>query len=268
MGAKQSKGGKVSQNGQTEAAENSEGLDTFNKTSTLPATFRNGKEDDVTKTGTLPREGVANLDRNTSFSKRFRKSVSKLIGNGDKDPKTDLSPQKESKADVTDNGESSSPKKENTPRARGPMSPVDHKIAQKMARAKFFQELYTTPTNVPKPPRSHNVSMDNGSVEGDDGKTTPVVKLIEKHTEAIEKHQEDIRASMGSPDVLQERLDSFRKSKVIENSEKMESMKKEEMRATVTKTESSFKEESNVMATETSITKSASESIRDRKSVV
>ena len=62
MGAKQSKGGKVAQNGQTETAENSEGLDTFNKTSTLPATFRNGKEDDVTKTGTLPREGVANLE--------------------------------------------------------------------------------------------------------------------------------------------------------------------------------------------------------------
>ena len=251
MGAKQSKGGKVAQNGQTETAENSEGLDTFNKTSTLPATFRNnGKEDDVTKTGTLPREGVANLDRNTSFSKRFRKSVSKLIGNGEKEPKTELSPQKENKADVTDNGESSSPKKEDGPRVRGPMSPVDHKIAQKMARAKFFQELYTTPTNVPKPPRSHNVSMDNGSVEGDDGKTTPVVKLIEKHTEAIVKHQEEIRASMGSPDILQERLESFRKSKVIEHSEKMESMKKEEMRATSTKTESSFKEESSGIATE------------------
>ena len=100
MGAKQSKGGKVTVQNVTDA-NGDENLDTFNKTSTLPATFR-AKDDDVIKSGTLPREGVA-LDRNTSFSKRFRKSVSKLIGVSEKDEKSpkDSSPQKENNQEIS-----------------------------------------------------------------------------------------------------------------------------------------------------------------------
>ena len=216
MGAKQSKGGKVTQQNGTDAAAAEEGLDTFNKTSTLPATFR-AKDDDVTKTGTLPREGVA-LDRNTSFSKRFRKSVSKLISPSKKDEKPEVQKEKDDKEVL--NGEASPVDKDE--RDAGPKSPVDHKLAQKIARAKFFQDLYTTPTNVPKPPRSHNVSLDNGNVSSAEDRvdsTTPVVKLVQKHQEAIEKHQEEIRNSMSSPDILKGRMDSFRKSRVVENNE-------------------------------------------------
>ena len=230
MGAKQSKGGKVTDQNGTDA-NNEEGLDTFNKTSTLPATFRS-KDDDVTRGGTLPRDGAANIDRNTSFSKRFRKSVSRLIGVSEKDEKQNgTSPQKESSPE-TANGEAS-PTKEADERDSSIKSPVDHKLAQKIARAKFFQDLYTTPTNIPKPPRSLNVSVD--TADGEDKSATPVVKLIERHQEAIEKHQEEIRNSMSSPDIMKDRLESFRKSKVIENGSML---KKEETNET--KTESSF----------------------------
>jgi len=220
MGAKQSKGGKVTVQNGTDA-NGEEGLDTFNKTSTLPATFRN-KEEDANKSGTLPRDGVS-LDRNTSFSKRFRKSVSKLIGVNEKDEKSphESSPQKETSPEVPNSNGEISPSKSKDENDSTVKSPVDHKLAQKIARAKFFQELYTTPTNVPKPPRSHNVSIDTENGEDHVDKSgTPVVKLIERHQEAIEKHQEEIRNSMSSPDILKDRLESYRKSKLIENAEK------------------------------------------------
>merc|ERR1711920_894286 len=170
MGAKQSKGGKVKQNGTETAGD--EGLGTF---------------DETIKCETLPREGLA-LDRNTSFSKRFRKSVSKLVGHKGKQdgctdsPKTDdnLENKDENNADLNKTKD----EKDSTVK-----SPIDPKLAQKIARAKFFQDLYTTPTNVPKPPRSHNVSLDNGNVSSAEDRvdsTTPVVKLVQKHQEAIE----------------------------------------------------------------------------------
>merc|ERR1712062_746065 len=82
--------------------------------------------------------------------------------------------------------------------------------------------------------------------------TTPVVKLIEKHQEAIEKHQEEIRSSMGSPDILKGRMDSFRKSKLVENNEthaeEKESWKIEETKQEVRQEESSssFKKVENI----------------------
>ena len=243
MGAKQSKGGKVKQNG-TETAADEGGLDTFDKTSTLPATFK-PKDDETTKCGTLPREGVA-LDRNTSFSKRFRKSVSKLVGHKGKQegctdsPKTDDN--LENKDENNANLNNTKDEKDSTVK-----SPIDPKLAQKIARAKFFQDLYSTPTNVPKPPRSRNgfSPQENGVSEDDVDRTTPVVKLIEKHQEAIEKHQEEIRSSMGSPDILKGRMDSFRKSKLVENNEtfavEKESTMIEETKQEVRQEESSFK---------------------------
>ena len=251
MGAKQSKGGKVKQNG-TETATDEGGLDTFDKTSTLPATFK-PKDDETTKCGTLPREGVA-LDRNTSFSKRFRKSVSKLVGHKGKQegctdsPKTDDN--LENKDENNANLNNTKDEKDSTVK-----SPIDPKLAQKIARAKFFQDLYSTPTNVPKPPRSRNgfSPQENGVSEDDVDRannTTPVVKLIEKHQEAIEKHQEEIRSSMGSPDILKGRMDSFRKSKLVENNEayavEKESTKIEETKQEVREEQSSFKKVENI----------------------
>jgi len=242
MGAKQSKGGKVKQNGTETPGD--EALDTFDKTSTLPATFK-AKDDEKTKCGTLPREGVA-LDRNTSFSKRFRKSVSKLVGHKGKQegctdsPKTDDN--LENKDENNANLNNTKDEKDSTVK-----SPIDPKLAQKIARAKFFQDLYSTPTNVPKPPRSRNgfSPQENGVSEDDVDRTTPVVKLIEKHQEAIEKHQEEIRSSMGSPDILKGRMDSFRKSKLVENNEtfavEKESTMIEETKQEVRQEESSFK---------------------------
>merc|ERR1711997_832014 len=134
-------------------------------------------------------------------------------------------------------------------------SPIDPKLAQKIARAKFFQDLYSTPTNVPKPPRSRNgfSPQENGLSEDDVDRannTTPVVKLIEKHQEAIEKHQEEIRSSMGSPDILKGRMDSFRKSKVVETSEayavEKESTMIEETKQEVRQEVSSYKKEENI----------------------
>merc|ERR1719411_2197593 len=130
------------------------------------------------KSGTLPREGVAALDRNTSFSKRFRKSVSKLVGHKGKQegwtdsPKTDdnLENKDESSADLNKTKD----EKDSTVK-----SPIDPKLAQKIARAKFFQDLYSTPTNVPKPPRSRNgfSPQQDGLAEDDVDRannTTPV----------------------------------------------------------------------------------------------
>jgi len=223
MGAKQSKSGEVKQNGADKSGEEGQdSLDTFDKTSTLPVTFRS-KDDETEKSGTLPREGVAAFDRNTSFSKRFRKSVSKLVGHKAKQEGcTDsiITEDSDKKKEINGDFNKNKDEKESTVK-----SPIDHKLAQKIARAKFFQELYSTPTNVPKPPRSRNGFSLNESGVSEDGidskanNTTPVVKLIEKHQEAIEKHQEEIRNSMGSPDILKGRMDSFRKSKLVENSD-------------------------------------------------
>ena len=246
MGAKQSKGGKVKQNGTETAGD--EALDTFDKTSTLPASFK-AKDDEMTKCETLPREGVA-LDRNTSFSKRFRKSVSKLVGHKGKQEGCTDSPKTEDNLENKDenNADLNKTKDEKDSTVK---SPIDPKLAQKIARAKFFQDLYSTPTNVPKPPRSRNgfSPQENGVSEDDvdrTNNTTPVVKLIEKHQEAIEKHQEEIRSSMGSPDILKGRMDSFRKSKLVESNEAYAVEKEstrmiEETKQEVRQEETSFK---------------------------
>ena len=254
MGAKQSKGGEVKQNGADKSGnEGQDSLDTFDKTSTLPATFRS-KDDQTEKSGTLPREGVAALDRNTSFSKRFRKSVSKLVGHKPKQEGcTDSIITEDSDKKKEINGDFNKNKDEKESSVK---SPIDHKLAQKIARAKFFQELYSTPTNVPKPPRSRNGFSPNENGVSEDGidsktnNTTPVVKLIEKHQEAIEKHQEEIRNSMGSPDILKGRMDSFRRSRLVENSES-HVVEKESITIRESKEESVTESSFNKVETET-----------------
>jgi len=197
MGAKFSKGGKVKQNG-TDATHD-ESLDTFNKTSTLPASFRK-KDDEVTKTGTLPRGGV-DLDRNKSFSKRFRKSITKLVGQNEvkeeaSESETPSKPSnnvinqdedKENLKDVAEEEVDSTPKF--TPKE------LDIKTAQKIARARFFQDLYNSkePAQIPKPPRSRNLPSPvetDAELPSQSTLGTPVVKLIKKHEGEIEKQQE------------------------------------------------------------------------------
>jgi len=197
MGAKFSKGGKVKQNG-TDATHD-ESLDTFNKTSTLPASFRK-KDDEVTKTGTLPRGGV-DLDRNKSFSKRFRKSITKLVGQNEvkeeaSESETPSKPcnnainqdeNKENLKDVVEEQVDSTPK--STPKE------LDIKTAQKIARARFFQDLYNSkePAQIPKPPRSRNLPSPvetDAELPSQSTLGTPVVKLIKKHEGEIEKQQE------------------------------------------------------------------------------
>merc|ERR1711881_493048 len=154
------------------------------------------------------------------MGKRFRKSVSKLVGHKGKQEGCTDSPKTEDNLENKDenNADLNKTKDEKDSTVK---SPIDPKLAQKIARAKFFQDLYSTPTNVPKPPRSRNgfSPQENGVAEDDVDRAnnaTPVVKLIEKHQEAIEKHQEEIRSSMGSPDILKGRMDSFRKPNTAE----------------------------------------------------
>jgi len=204
MGAAFSKGGKVKQNG-TDAVLD-ESLDNFNKTSTLPASFR--KTDvDVTKSGTLPRGGV-DLNRSTSFSKRFRKSITKLVGHkevGENATESQLPTETSSVVLGQEECKQNELAKEEVDcKQETPRRELDPKVVQKRARAQFFQELYTSspqPPSIPKPPRSRNIPSPLEKVEPDADIAvpatigTPVVKLIEKHEEAIEKQHEQIETN-------------------------------------------------------------------------
>jgi len=237
MGAKFSKGGKVKQNG-TDAAHD-ESLDTFNKTSTLPASFRK-KEAEITQSGTLPRSG-GDLNRSTSFSKRFRKSITKLVAQkevSENEIASDSQVPTEPSSVVLGHGECEDKLKDvieeevdskersphKTPRKEVLVTPhreIDPKIAQKRARAQFFQELYNSkePVHIPKPPRSRNIPSPLEKVDTDsDVKVpaanvigTPVVKLIEKHEEAIEKQHKHIEANntINSPESERKETDSI-----------------------------------------------------------
>ena len=196
MGSKFSKGGKVKQNGSD--ATHDESLDTFNKTSTLPASFRK-KDDEVTKTGTLPRGGV-DLDRNKSFSKRFRKSITKLVGQNEvkeeasesetpSKPSNNVLNEEENKENLKDAVE----KEEVDSKIKSTPKELDIKTAQKIARARFFQDLYNSPAQIPKPPRSRNLPSpveNDAELPAQSTLGTPVVKLIKKHEGEIEKQQE------------------------------------------------------------------------------
>jgi len=196
MGAKFSKGGKGKQNGSD--ATHDESLDTFNKTSTLPASFRK-KDDEVTKAGTLPRGGV-DLDRNKSFSKRFRKSISKLVGQNEvKEEASDSQAPSDLNTVVINDNEKKEKledamKEEVDSKLESTPTEIDIKTAQKIARAKFFQDLYSKePANIPKPPRSRNIPSPietDADVPVSATLGTPVVKLIKKHEGEIEKQQE------------------------------------------------------------------------------
>jgi len=197
MGAKFSKGGKLKQNGGD--VKHDDSLDTFNKTSTLPASFRK-KDEEVAKAGTLPRGGV-DLNRNTSFSKRFRKSITKLVGKNEI-PEEGIGSQNltETKSEIVlpDEPEAANKdvsKEEVDARKEDGPTEMDVKTAQKIARAKFFQDLYNSKeqAHIPKPPRNRNIPSPSEKITQDADITvpvtlgTPVGKLIKKHEGEIEK---------------------------------------------------------------------------------
>jgi len=197
MGAKFSKGGKLKQNGGD--VKHDDSLDTFNKTSTLPASFRK-KDEEVAKAGTLPRGGV-DLNRNTSFSKRFRKSITKLVGKNEI-PEEGIGSQNltETKSEIVlpDEPEATNKdvsKEEVDARKEDGPTEMDVKTAQKIARAKFFQDLYNSKeqAHIPKPPRNRNIPSPSEKITQDADITvpvtlgTPVGKLIKKHEGEIEK---------------------------------------------------------------------------------
>eukprot|EP00090_Calanus_glacialis_P022085 TRINITY_DN3407_c0_g1_i1.p1 TRINITY_DN3407_c0_g1~~TRINITY_DN3407_c0_g1_i1.p1 ORF type:complete len:512 (+),score=185.02 TRINITY_DN3407_c0_g1_i1:179-1714(+) len=197
MGAKFSKTvkGEKSPDGVVDESSN-----TFDKTSTLPATFKK-KDEEVNKAGTLPRGG---LDRSTSFSKRFRKSMTRLVGhkkvNENAKPVTEPEEPIVSAEDAQE--EDSSKVKEDISQEVDETQEEaedDMKTTQLKARAQFFENMYNSkePVNIPKPPRSIIPSPIEKVTEEDEVETvsvsvigTPVVKLIDKHEEGNETQQE------------------------------------------------------------------------------
>ena len=194
MGAKFSKTGKGEKTLECAGDETS---DTFDKTSTLPATFKK-KDEEVNKAGTLPRGG---LDRSTSFSKRFRKSMTRLVGHkkvsDDAKPVTEPDKTEENAVKEDDNAAEKDNLKEEVETKEEVED--DLKTAQKKARAQFFENMYSSeePVNIPKPPRSTPQPEMEKVTEEDEIETvsvsligTPVVKLIDKHEEESGTQQE------------------------------------------------------------------------------
>jgi len=155
MGAKFSKSGKGDKCIDDPVDESS---DTFDKTSTLPATFKK-KDEEVTKAGTLPRGG---LDRSTSFSKRFRKSMTRLVGHkkGNDNAEHSIEPN-EPKAEKKNKEEEEKNEIKCETLQEVVESPEeteeDLKTTQLKARAQFFEEMYSPGerVNIPKPPRTN-----------------------------------------------------------------------------------------------------------------
>jgi len=219
MGAKFSKAGKGDKCNDGVVDESS---DTFDKTSTLPATFKK-KDEEANKAGTLPRGG---LDRSTSFSKRFRKSMTRLVGHKkiNENAKPSSEPN-ELNAGLEGVEEEGNNKTENeTTQGLVEIQEVvedDVKTAQLKARAQFFEDMYNSkePANIPKPPRSNIPSpapIEKVNEEDDEVETvsvsvigTPVVKLIEKHEEEMETQQETPELNKATDDADVEVVDKI-----------------------------------------------------------
>jgi len=193
MGTKFSKAGKGAKYGDNLVDESA---DTFDKTSTLPASFKK-KDEEVTKAETLPR---GNLDRSTSFSKRFRKSMTKLVGHKKVSENAKLSTEHN---DVNGGLEELGEQEKSDVEVKVIPDVVevpevvedDLKTTQMKARAQFFEDMYNSkePVIIPKPPRSNipsPIEQINEEDEEDDTVSvsvigTPVVKLNENHQEVI-----------------------------------------------------------------------------------
>lgn len=174
-----------------------EASDTFDKTSTLPATFKK-KDEEVNKAGTLPRGG---LDRSTSFSKRFRKSMTRLVGHKKVSDEAKPVTEPDKTEDIVAKEDDNTVEKDNLKEEVETKEEVedDLKTAQKKARAQFFENMYSSeePVNIPKLLKSNPQPEMERVTEEDEIETvsvsligTPVVKLIDKHEEESGTQQE------------------------------------------------------------------------------
>jgi len=176
MGAKNSK---VKKKGAA-AEEADESPDQVDKTATLPASFKKKEVETGGKTETLPR----NLNRSTSFTNSCRNWAKKKGLVKDKSPK-DETPTKTNEDDVKENGTRKSETKET-------ITPVVAKLAQKKARAQFFEDMYnssgmsvSSSLTPEKPKRLCDMNLPSprigpGSPAMDKPKVEQIVEMIEE----------------------------------------------------------------------------------------
>jgi len=135
MGAKNSK---AEVGGKEGVAGGGESSDCVDRTATLPASFKQKEVEVGGKTETLPR----NLNRSTSFTNSCRNWAKKkgLV----KDKEKDSSKTETENDTIKENGTGVETKKENGTSNETKPPPVVGKIAQKKARAQFFEDMYNS----------------------------------------------------------------------------------------------------------------------------
>jgi len=181
MGAKNSKVKKGEKKG---AAAGDESSDQVDKTATLPASFKKKEVETGGKTETLPR----NLNRSTSFTNSCRNWAKKKGLVKDKSPNSkdeNETPTKTSQEEVKENGTRKSETKE-------VITPVVAKLAQKKARAQFFEDMYnssgisvSSSLTPEKPKRLCDMNLPSprigpGSPTMDKPKVEQIVEMIEE----------------------------------------------------------------------------------------
>lgn len=181
MGAKQSKVKKGEKKG---VAGEDDSPDSVDRTATLPASFRH-KEEAATKTETLPR----NLNRSTSFTNSCRNWAKKKGLVKDKSPnKTEV----EKEIEPKENGTMENKDITITPSAEN--SKAVTKLAQKKARAQFFEDMYnssglsvTSSLTPEKPKRLCDMNLPSPRI----GPGSPVIDKVEGKVELLAKQIEE-----------------------------------------------------------------------------
>merc|ERR550532_2663085 len=166
------------------AAAGDESSDQVDKTATLPASFKKKEVETGGKTETLPR----NLNRSTSFTNSCRNWAKKKGLVKDKSPNAkdeNETPMKTSQDEAKENGTRKSETKE-------VITPVVAKLAQKKARAQFFEDMYnssgisvSSSLTPEKPKRLCDMNLPSprigpGSPTLDKPKVEQIVEMIEE----------------------------------------------------------------------------------------
>merc|ERR1712045_872202 len=148
----------------------------IDKSATLPPS-ESRETEDVAKSETLPRNA---FDRSSSFSKRFRKSMTKLVSKKKKTPEEKVEQETEAGSEPLNNEQEG-----------------DFKTAQQKARAEFFKEMYT--------PEDDNIEAAAVVVETVDKEKPSLaeekeVKENEEEMEVKDEEEEKINVSLiGTP---------------------------------------------------------------------
>merc|ERR1712045_441982 len=151
----------------------------IDKSATLPPS-ESRETEDVAKSETLPRNA---FDRSSSFSKRFRKSMTKLVSKKKKTPEEKVEQETEAGSEPLNNEQEG-----------------DFKTAQQKARAEFFKEMYT--------PEDDNTEA-AAVVEDDKTEAAAVVEETvdkEKPSLAEEKEVKDNEEEMEVKDEEEEKI--------------------------------------------------------------